>query len=77
MNDDTRHDFQDRNAAGSPPVSETVAGAILTITVAGTIGNLADSVLGATLERAGVLSNDGVNFFNTLTAALVAGCLAV
>jgi len=31
MNDDTRHDFQDRNAAGSPPVSETVAGAILTI----------------------------------------------
>jgi len=31
MNDDTRHDFQEHRAAGSLPVSETVAGAILTI----------------------------------------------
>ena len=43
--------------------------------VAGTAGNLADSVLGATLERAGSLSNNAVNFLNTLTGALVAGGL--
>ena len=43
--------------------------------VAGTAGNLADSVLGATLEQRGYLSNNAVNFFNTLTGALVAGGL--
>ena len=43
--------------------------------VAGTAGNLADSVLGATLERQGYLRNNGVNFLNTLTGALVAGGL--
>jgi uncharacterized protein (TIGR00297 family) len=40
------------------------------IAVAGTIGNLLDSVLGATLERKGVIPNDVVNFLNTLVAAL-------
>ncbi len=43
--------------------------------VAGTAGNLADSVLGATLERRGCLGNNAVNFLNTLTGALVAGGL--
>jgi uncharacterized protein (TIGR00297 family) len=43
--------------------------------VAGTAGNLADSVLGATLERQGLLTNNAVNFLNTLTGALVAGAL--
>lgn len=43
--------------------------------VAGTAGNLADSVLGATLERCGWLGNNAVNFLNTLTGALVAGGL--
>lgn len=43
--------------------------------VAGTAGNLADSVLGATLERRGYLGNNAVNFLNTLTGALVAGGL--
>ena len=42
---------------------------------AGTAGNLLDSVLGATLERRGWLSNNAVNFINTLTGALVAGGL--
>ena len=43
--------------------------------VAGTAGNLMDSVLGATLERGGWLRNNAVNFLNTLTGALVAGGL--
>lgn len=43
--------------------------------VAGTAGNLTDSLLGATLERHGLLSNNAVNFINTLTGALMAGGL--
>ncbi|AYA35994.1 DUF92 domain-containing protein [Hymenobacter oligotrophus] len=41
--------------------------------LAGTAGNIADSLLGATLERRGALSNDAVNTLNTLVGALVAG----
>jgi uncharacterized protein (TIGR00297 family) len=42
------------------------------IIVAGGIGNLADSLLGATLERRNFLHNDTVNFLNTLIAAITA-----
>ncbi len=42
------------------------------IVIAGTIGNLADSVLGATLERKHYLGNNMVNFLNTLIAAVAA-----
>lgn len=42
------------------------------IIVAGTLGNLFDSLLGATLERKGKLHNNGVNFLNTAIAALAA-----
>lgn len=41
------------------------------IVIAGTIGNLTDSILGAVLERKGRIGNDMVNFLNTLTAMLV------
>lgn len=42
------------------------------IVIAGTAGNLADSVLGATLENNGWLGNNGVNLLNTLIAAVIA-----
>jgi uncharacterized protein (TIGR00297 family) len=38
--------------------------------LAGTIGNLADSILGALYERKGLMGNNMVNFLNTLIAAL-------
>jgi uncharacterized protein (TIGR00297 family) len=43
---------------------------------AGTAGNLADSLLGATLERRGYLSNNAVNLVNTLVGAGTAAALA-
>ena len=46
------------------------------IIIAGTIGNLADSILGATLERKHRIPNDAVNILNTLIAALIAWALA-
>jgi uncharacterized protein (TIGR00297 family) len=46
------------------------------IVLSGTIGNLTDSILGASLERKGWLGNDMVNFLNTLIAGLLGGLLA-
>ena len=42
------------------------------IVLAGTLGNFADSLLGATLERKGYIGNNTVNLLNTLTAAILA-----
>ena len=39
---------------------------------AGVMGNLTDSLLGASVERRGILGNHTVNFLNTAVAALVA-----
>ncbi|HEX6430032.1 MAG TPA: DUF92 domain-containing protein [Niastella sp.] len=41
------------------------------ILLAGFTGNIADSILGASIERKGWLQNDQVNLLNTLVAALV------
>ncbi|MES2064781.1 MAG: DUF92 domain-containing protein [Bacteroidota bacterium] len=49
-------------------------GTFFNIIIAGTIGNLADSVLGATLERKGYMNNNEVNFLNTFIA-VIASCL--
>jgi uncharacterized protein (TIGR00297 family) len=42
------------------------------IVVSGTAGNIADSILGATLERKGIIKNNAVNLLNTMIAALTA-----
>ncbi|MEZ2440757.1 TIGR00297 family protein [Chitinophaga sp. RCC_12] len=42
------------------------------VAIAGIAGNLADSLLGATLERKHIISNDAVNFSNTLFGAITA-----
>jgi uncharacterized protein (TIGR00297 family) len=42
------------------------------IVAAGTIGNLADSIIGSALERKGRIKNNAVNFLNTLIAAVIA-----
>jgi len=49
---------------------DIVGGAI--VLVAGILGNLADSVLGAVWERKHYIGNNMVNFLNTLFAALIA-----
>lgn len=43
----------------------------LFIVIAGTAGNLTDSILGALLERKRYLNNDAVNFLNTMVAAIL------
>jgi uncharacterized protein (TIGR00297 family) len=48
----------------------------LNIIIAGTIGNIADSVLGATLERKGYINNNEVNFMNTFISLIVC-CLLI
>jgi uncharacterized protein (TIGR00297 family) len=44
---------------------------VLALGVAALIATLLESVVGATIERAGLLDNQGVNFFNTLVAGLL------
>ena len=46
------------------------------IIIAGTIGNIADSLLGATLEKKQAIKNDAVNFLNTSVAAFLAFIIA-
>ena len=42
------------------------------ILIAGFMGNIADSLLGATLEKKNLIKNNTVNFLNTATAAIAA-----
>lgn len=48
------------------------AAVVAVVTAAGVAGNLADSLLGAILEKRGLLDNEGVNFAATLCGALAA-----
>lgn len=45
------------------------------ISFAGFVGNIADSILGATFEEKGKMSNNVVNFINTVVAVVVAWLL--
>lgn len=64
--------------AGSAVIAMTwrTGKSFIIITLAGLLGNLIDSLLGALFERQGRLGNNTVNFLNTLAAALVAFFLA-
>ena len=53
-------------------VSLTAWAHVWIVVVAATAGALVESVLGATLERSGVLDNDTLNFINTAVAGAVA-----
>ncbi|WP_256012159.1 DUF92 domain-containing protein [Desertivirga xinjiangensis] len=44
----------------------------LIIIISGCIGNIVDSILGASLERHGQLNNNAVNFMNTVSGAMTA-----
>jgi uncharacterized protein (TIGR00297 family) len=59
-------------AAVGAAVGLISASAIITVVVAATAGALVESALGATLEPAGILNNDMLNFLNTATAASIA-----
>lgn len=50
---------------------------IFIIVVAGLLGNISDSVLGAAFERNKMLGNDTVNFTATLIGAVVAGIIFI
>lgn len=63
-------------AAGTAAVGGGPAMFVIS-TVGGIFGLLFDSLLGATLERRGMLNNDAVNFLSTLSAAVVAYALAM
>ncbi|CAM2005257.1 DUF92 domain-containing protein [Acanthopleuribacter pedis] len=45
------------------------------VVLGGAVGNLADSILGATFQRKDLMTNDSVNFANTLIGAVVTGSL--
>ncbi len=49
--------------------------AILITTIGGFLGTNIDSLLGATLQRRGLLTNSGVNFVSTFLGALISGGL--
>ena len=51
-------------------VVESSWGILGLITLAGLLGGIFDSVLGATLQRKGYLSNGMVNFWNTAFGAI-------
>jgi uncharacterized protein (TIGR00297 family) len=50
--------------------------AVLPLAVLAVTATLVESAIGATLERRGLLDNEGVNFLNTLVAALFGAALA-
>lgn len=44
---------------------------LLVITISGLSGNIVDSILGATIQRRGIVSNHQVNFLATLSGSLI------
>jgi uncharacterized protein (TIGR00297 family) len=63
-------------AAGGAAFHLVAPGAVLLATFGAVVGMFFDSLLGATLERHRLLSNEGVNFLGTVAAAGLAALLA-
>lgn len=61
--------------AGVYAMGSSFGPGVLAVVFAGTVGNLADSVLGATLERKGKVTNNVVNLLNTVVAAAIGALL--
>lgn len=51
------------------------AGGVGVVALAALVATTLESLVGATLERRGLLDNQGVNFLNTLAGALVGAAL--
>jgi uncharacterized membrane protein len=59
--------------AGVAAATHVMAWSMLPVAAgAGVLGTFIDSLLGATLERRGVIGNNGVNFASTFAAAAIA-----
>jgi uncharacterized membrane protein len=53
-----------------------VTASAVPVVVAGVAGNIVDSILGATLERRGILTNGGVNLSCAIAGAATAAAMS-
>lgn len=57
--------------ASLPLIFQVDIKVLLIVSISGFLGNIIDSILGATLQQKGILNNHSVNFFATLSSAFI------